>query len=80
MGFGKGNKRRDKQPRVSPEFDLWLEEVALDRIKNNIDKQLRSRFELTKMMFNAPNFPQFEKDLKTMPTKEDLEKIERGIF
>lgn len=63
---------RDSKIRVSKKFKKLLDDSALERIQNNIDKKVRSSRELTDMMMNTPSIEKVIRELKTIPKKEDI--------
>jgi len=69
--------RKIKLQRVDIDMEKQVRLSALNRIKNNIDMEIRSFPEMTKMMMNTPSFPNVIKELETIPRKEDLKEIRK---
>ena len=63
---------RDETIRVDPAFKKILKESSVNRVKNDVDKEMRSTRELTKMMLNTPSIEKVIGELESIPRKEDL--------
>ena len=63
-------KKPSKQVRVDPEFEDWTKEIAIERVKRNLEKELLPPREITRMMLNAPGLEALEIDLITKPRKK----------
>ena len=67
-----GNNKRGVQERVDPEFKEWANDISIERIKNSLEKDKISVREVTRMMMNAENLLNLEKELLTKLRKKDV--------
>jgi hypothetical protein len=65
-------KRDDVLNRNAKRFVRKLDEWRRERIRNNIDKKFRGMAEMTDMLLNCPSIKQVEKEITTLPKKEDI--------
>ncbi len=61
--------------RIHERFMQRLRKAKAIRVVNGVDKKFRNDKELTGMMLNCPSFPSVEKELGTIPKKEDINKL-----
>ena len=61
--------------RGDAEYSRWLRRVKAARVVNGVDKKFRSDKELMRMFLNCPSMPSIEKELSTIPKREDLRKL-----
>ena len=65
-------KLKNRIRRNSQDFSNMLDEVKIDRIKNEVDRTFISDTRITQGILEDPDFQFIKKRLKTMPRKENL--------
>ena len=64
--------KKSKPERYDETFDDIIgNKIPLNRIKNDVDKKLRSRREVTNKMMKHPLFPKLVEDLETFKFKDE---------
>lgn len=61
--------------RGDAEYSSWLRRVKAARVVNGVDKKFRSDRELMRMFLNCPSVKNVEKELSTLPKKEDISRL-----
>lgn len=61
----------NKQVRIDPDFDGWLEGLSIERIKNGLEKEQISQRELTRMIMNTESRIPLEEELLTKKRKNE---------
>ena len=64
------SKKNSKPVRLDPLFEEWTHEMAILRIKNDLEKEMISPREISRMFMNTALRPELEKELTTKPRKK----------
>ena len=64
------SKKNSKPIRTDPLFEEWTKEIAIERIKNNLEREMISPREVTRMFLNTESRSKIEEELTTRPRRK----------
>jgi hypothetical protein len=63
--------RKSIQQRVDINFNEWMKDISLERVKQGLEKEIIPAREVTRMMMNTENITALEKELLTKQRKKN---------
>lgn len=58
------------QQRIDTDFNEWIKDISVERVKNGLEKDTIPAREVTRMMMNAESITALEKELLTKQRKK----------